>query len=200
MASSLRLHTRVVKAIDSKRPVFLPFFLFFCPNLQSGGVWGSLDENRGSADFPAAKNTNNIIIKVQSGGGCNAALHPQNHLAARAAKAPRRAATTRRASAPALPPRSSSAAAVCGAGAQLRHHTPSSRQRRATTTGSLQPRLSSSRRAGSQDTALPRPPATASRAALSAGQKSRKQVPTKKRSKTSSTDLDLCGHAEVRGG
>ena len=147
MASSLRLHTRVVKAIDSKRPVFLPFFLFFCPNLQSGGVWGSLDENRGSADFPAAKNTNNIIIKVQSGGGCNAALHPQNHLAARAAKAPRRAATTRRASAPALPPRSSSAAAVCGAGAQLRHHTPSSRRRRATTTGGLQPRLSISRAA-----------------------------------------------------
>ena len=71
------------------------------------------------------------------------------------------------------------------------------RRRRA---GGLQPRLSSSRRAGSQDTALPRPPATASRAALSAGQKSRKQVPTKKRSKTSSTDLDLCGHAEVRGG
>ena len=47
------VHTRVVKAIDSNIPVFLPFFSFFCLNLHSGGVWGSLGENRGSADFLA---------------------------------------------------------------------------------------------------------------------------------------------------
>jgi len=48
------VHTRVVKAIDSNIPVFLPFFSFFWLNLQSGGVWASLGENRGSADFLAA--------------------------------------------------------------------------------------------------------------------------------------------------
>ena len=36
------VHTRVVKAIDSNIPVFLPFFSFFFLNFHSGGVWASL--------------------------------------------------------------------------------------------------------------------------------------------------------------